>query len=149
MTGAGMAQCCTRLAGYTCTAAQPQIGLIDLGAMVFSTAAWAAAGLTFAQFTGACPRASCHDGALAQHVHRALRWRIERHPLGTCALLHNPNPAACALVGGVYFDAEDWRRAGCFDVAGLPLPLGEVDWVKFLEPGGCVCRKEGAARADV
>ena len=29
--------------------------------------------------------------------------------------------------------------------AELPLPvaLGEVDWVKFLEPGGCVCRRGG------
>jgi hypothetical protein len=135
-----MAQCCSRLASYTCTAAQPQVGAIDLGAMVIRRASWAAANLTFSQFTGWCP-VSCHDGALAQHVHTQLRWRIERHPLGACALLHNPNPVACKLVGGVYYDAEDWKEAGCFDVAELPIPLGEVDWVKFLEPGGCVCKR--------
>ena len=140
LTGAGVTQCCTRLASYTCTAAQPQIGLIDLGAIVVRRASWDAAGLTFSQFTGACA-VSCHDGALAQHVHQRLGWRIDYHPLGTCALLHNPNPVACRLVGGVYYDAADWREAGCFDVAALPIPLGSVDWVKFLQPGGCVCKR--------
>jgi hypothetical protein len=140
LTNASSAHCCTRLSRYECTAAQPQTGLIDLGAMVIRRSSWAAAGLTFSQFTGACP-VSCHDGALAQYVHQVLGWQIELHPLGTCALLHNPNPVSCRLVGGVYYDAEDWKEAGCFDVSDLPIPLGDVDWGKFLEPGGCVCKR--------
>ena len=93
-------------------------------------------------FTGACGAASCHDGALAQHVDRVLQWRIATHPIGACALLHNPNPLACRLVGGIYYDAEDWGSAGCYDAAELPVPLDEVDWVKFASGEGCVCKKQ-------
>jgi len=140
LTGASMSQCCTRFNSYTCTAAAPQIGHIDLGAMVIRRASWLAAGLNFSRFTDACPL-SCHDGAFAQHVHHILQWRIEYHPLGSCAFLHNPNPLACRLVGGLYYDSADWRKAGCFDAAAFPIPLGQVDWTKFLEPGGCVCER--------
>jgi hypothetical protein len=126
----------------------PQIGLVDLGAMIFRRATWERAHLNFSQFTGACP-VSCHDGALAQHVHQTLRWVIDHHPVGTCALLHNPNPEACRLVGGIYYDAADWKDAGCYDVAELPLPLDDIDWGKFLSPRGCVCRSAAAqARAS-
>ena len=161
LAGADAGGCCSRLAAYTCTAAAPVIGQVDLGGMLISAAAWVAAGgggggnasassaaldaapLSFSRFTGACGAASCHDGALAQHVDRVLRWRIARHPPSACAFFHNPNPAACALVGGIYYDSEDWAAAGCYDAAALPLPLGEVDWHKFASGQGCVCRRQG------
>ena len=149
LTGADSAGCCSRLASYTCTASAPVIGLVDLGAMVFRRASWAAARappppaqpLSFSQFTGACPT-SCHDGALAQHVARELQWSIVSHPITQCALLHNPNPVACRLVGGIYYDSPRWEEAGCYDVASLPMPLEEVDWAKFAAGDGCVCREE-------
>jgi len=142
-TGAGQGGCCSRLASYTCTTAAPTIGRVDLGAMVVRRSSWVKAGLNFSMFTGACEY-SCHDGALAQHVDRVLGWSIATHPIASCAFFHNPNPEACRLVGGIYFDSEDWREAGCYDAANLPLPLGEVDWDKFTQEQGCVCKRSGA-----
>jgi hypothetical protein len=144
-TGAGMEGCCSRLAHYRCTPASPEVAFVDVGAMVVRVESWRGAALSFAQFHGACGAASCHDGALAQHVLGALHWRLAYHPVGACAMHHNPNPVSCALVGGLYLDDPDWARARCLEPADwgeLPLGKGDVDWEKFVAGEGCVC-KEG------
>lgn len=144
-TNSGTEHCCSRLANYPCTPSSPDVGFIDVGAMVVSTGAWVAGELSFAQFHGACGQASCHDGALARHVANKLGWVIARHPPTACAFQHNPNPVSCALVGGIYFDSKDWGQARCFepsDFASLPISMDRVDWVKFMGgQGGCVCEK--------
>jgi len=147
-TQGDMSHCCTRLANGHCHAASPKIGHIDLGAMVMRVSSWTASKLSFSKFHGACGSNSCHDGALAEHVDAKLQWSIGYHDHRVCAFLHNPNPAACKLVGGIYYDTDDWNMAGCFDpsilhtTSDLRLPTSDVDWVKYMASDACVCAKQ-------
>lgn len=138
----GMAteHCCTRLEHFPhCPLAQPLKGLADVGGMVISSRSWISHRLNFSMFHRTCDT-SCHDGALAEHVDQKLGWRILTHPFGVCTFHHNPNPISCKLVGGIYVDAGE-NEAGCYDIHSLPIPLDEVDWVKFFAPAACICRK--------
>jgi hypothetical protein len=85
--------------------------------------------------------AASPEGALAQALDRDLEWRVRVHPPGACALLHNPNPVACAIAGGLYYDTDDTDKAGCFEPPNFPIALNSVDWVKFTDSKGCVCER--------
>jgi hypothetical protein len=153
-TAAGAAHCCSRLQSYSCTPSSLEIGKIDLGAMLIRVSKWRSASFRFSQFTGVCGT-SCHDGALAERMH-AAGWTAEHHPVDKCALYHNPNPASCTMVGGIYYDLPDIKLAGCYDAAHLfhqlfwaPsidedwMPyLTHVDWAKYMAHA-CVCPRAG------
>jgi hypothetical protein len=143
-SNADMEGCCSRFATYRCPPSSLEVGFVDVGAMVISIGSWKAAGLSFAQFHGACGESSCHDGALAQYALDKLKWRVAYHHPAVCAMHHNPNPVSCALVGGLYFDDRDWAKAKCVEPAELdsvPLQLSRVDWLKFMSGDGCVCEE--------
>lgn len=147
-TDADASHCCTRFQNGLCHAASPVIGHVDVGGMIIRMSSWSTAALSFAQFHDACGTNPCHDGALAEHASGKLKWNIYYHDPGSCALMHNPNPAACALVGGVYYDAPDWHDAGCYEPAVLagwsrksPIAEAEIDWSKYMSNGSCVCKR--------
>jgi hypothetical protein len=150
----GAAQhCCTRLGTYQCPPASPRPGGVELGAMVLSLTSWEGSGVSFSAYVpdGGCVSgagevggegcASSPEGALAQALDRDLEWRVRVHPPGACALLHNPNPVACAIAGGLYYDTDDTDKAGCFEPPNFPIALNSVDWVKFTDSKGCVCER--------
>ena len=139
-TFSSMTRCCSRLETYSCTVASERGGFVDLGGMIFRISSWKAARLSFDIFTGACTE-SCHDGALIEYISSKLSWSHGYHPASSCALLHNPNPVSCDLVGGVYFDSKtSYQEAGCYTMDTLPLVLNAIDWNKFTTMRSCcVC----------
>jgi hypothetical protein len=88
---------------------------------------------------------------MADHVFVKLKWEIAYHDPAACALMHNPNPAACKLVGGIYYDSPDWHQAGCYEPSVLagwyrksPIDEKEIDWIKYMATDACVCRRSQA-----
>jgi hypothetical protein len=134
--------CCDRLARYACGDGR---GGEEVGALLVRGSALRRGGLSFEALAGGCGAegggACAARGALAAlEAVAAPPLRVHRHPPGACALLHGPSAASCALGGALYHDAGA-QRASCFEAHAFPLPLGDVDWRKFVRPGGCACAK--------
>ena len=135
-----MHNCCMRLNDATCQPAAPAIGLLDLGGALFSARRFTSEGRRFMHFQGACSH-SCHDGALTSALFED-GWSYATHPPNVCAFYHNSNSKSCEMVGGVYFDSNDYYAAGCYHHADLPIAIGEINWHAFVEAkAACVCPK--------
>ena len=147
----GHRRCCTRLSTYECHPAAPRPGGVDLGAMVIGTRSWEVEKLSFSFFAAKCLKSdtgaphdaeSCADGAMAEYAYKNLEWNVFLHPPEACSLLSNPNHISCNILGGLYYDTDDVRKAQCFEPPNFPIALSTVDWDKFTDSKGCVCEKE-------
>lgn len=134
--------CCMRFNMMTCQPAAPAIGLLDLGGTILNAERFASEKRSFMQYEDACTH-SCHDGALADDLYRS-GWSYATHPLEVCALYHNSNYKSCEMVGGVYYDSNDYYLAGCYQLTtSLPLELSHVNYLAFVQSKtACVCPKK-------
>ena len=132
--------CCIRLNDATCQPAAPAVGLLDLGGAVLSAKRFALEERRFMQFDGHCQH-SCHDGALTSALFED-GWSYATHPPNVCAFYHNSNFKSCEMVGGVYFDSNDYYAAGCYQMSALPIPASQINWLAFTEAeSACICPK--------
>ena len=132
--------CCMRFNHMTCQPAAPAIGLVDLGGALLNAERYASEKRTFMQYQDVCSH-SCHDGALVNALYKE-GWSYVSHPLDVCAFYHNANFMSCAMVGGVYYDSNDYYRVGCYELTTgtLPLELNHINYNAFIQSDrACVC----------
>ena len=131
--------CCVRFNTMTCQPASPAVGFLDLGGVIFNMPRFSREKRKFMSFEGACPQHSCHDGALTDTLFKE-GWSYVTHPLDVCALHHNSNFQSCAMLGGVYYDSNDFYQAKCYELTKLPLEHKNINFGAFVQSQrACIC----------